>query len=106
MCFFLFQTVITIQDAGDHFSRDDLARPHKGSILRAASALAGGVEEIEDIVYTPRKVWTKQPTIEELLCSKQDRRDRFTWEVDFEDFKMPFMKNIEVKNTGVEEDDD
>ena len=104
-----FQTLITIQDAPHSpFPREDLGRAHKGSILRAASVLAGGIDDIEDIVFTPRKVWTKQPTMKELLCEKQSQRERFTWEVDFEDFQMPFLKNIDtkMKAMGGDEEDD
>ena len=39
-------------------------------------------------------MWTKQETTEELMCERIVRRDRFTWEVDFVDFKMPFLKNV------------
>lgn len=28
---------------------------------------------------------------------KEKRRQRFTYEVDFDDFKMPFKKNVEKK---------
>ena len=86
----------------------DGPRNRKGSILRAASALAGGIEEEEDITYTPLKVWTKQPSTEDLLDDCKNRRQRYGWEVDFEDFKMPFLKNIHVKVEeagGVDADD-
>ncbi|XP_074648459.1 ankyrin repeat and EF-hand domain-containing protein 1-like isoform X2 [Tubulanus polymorphus] len=75
-------------------SQDDLGRPRKGSILRAASALAGGLEDKEDITYYPRRAWTQQPTTEELIQKKQIRRERFTFEVDFPDFQMPFNNNV------------
>ncbi len=37
----------------------------------------------------------------------ENRRLRFGWEVDFEDFKMPFQKNIctKVKDVGGEDGD-
>ena len=72
-------------------------RQRKGSILRAASALAGGVDEQEDITYTPLKAWTKQSTTKELITDKEVKRERFGWEVDFEDFEMPFNKNVTKK---------
>lgn len=83
-------------------------RQRKGSILRAASALAGGIEEEEDITYRPLKVWTDQPTTQNLLNERVCRRDRFTWEVDFPDFKMPFLKNVanRVEEFGGFDDDD
>jgi hypothetical protein len=56
--------------------------------------LAGGLEEEEDSTYHPLKTWTEQKTTEQLLCECEVRRQRFTWEVDFEDFKMPFLKNV------------
>ena len=66
----------------------------KGSILRAASALAGGIEEVEDITFTPIKQWTEQPTSEDLIQRRVETRGRFGWEVDFADFQMPLLKNV------------
>ena len=43
------------------------------------------------------KMWNHQPTTEDLLEEKQDKRDRFGYEVDFDDFEMPLKKNITVK---------
>lgn len=81
-------------------------RQRKGSILRAASALAGGMDEEEDITYIPLKAWTKQKTSGELIHEKCVKRDRFGWEVDFEDFEMPFKKNVtkKVEAEGLEDD--
>ncbi|KAK6183722.1 hypothetical protein SNE40_011147 [Patella caerulea] len=76
---------------------EDFHQQRKGSILRAASALAGGLEEKEDITYTPLKAWTKQPTTGELIKEREVNRERFGWEVDFDDFEMPFKKNISKK---------
>jgi hypothetical protein len=83
------------------------AHPRKGSILRAASALAGGIEEREDITYVPLKAWTHQPTTENLITKKEIRRDRFTFEVDFPEFQMPFNRNIfqKVEVLGGVDDD-
>ena len=85
---------------------DDSASQHrKGSILRAASALAGGTDEREDITYTPLKAWTKQPTTQELIHEKEVKRERFGWEVDFPDFQMPFQKNIATKMAEMDDDE-
>lgn len=79
----------------------------KGSILRAASALAGGIEEKEDITYIPLKAWTKQPNTHDLMSLKQNNRDRYGWEIDFpETFKMPFLANIAKKVEFMEKEDD
>lgn len=71
-----------------------MSRHRKGSILRAASALAGGMDERENITYTPLKAWTNPPNTQELIHKKVVKRERFGWEVDFTDFQMPFKKNI------------
>lgn len=85
---------------------DDIPpRQRKGSILRAASALASGLDEEEDITYVPLKPWTKQPTSNELINQKIINRDRFGWEVDFTDFEMPFHKNVSVKVKDMGDDD-
>lgn len=95
-----------LQPAGKPTALDDAASQHrKGSILRAASALAGGTDEREDITYTPLKAWTKQPTTQELIHEKEVKRERFGWEVDFPDFQMPFQKNIADKMAGMDDDD-
>lgn len=43
------------------------------------------------------KVWGRQLTSRQLMEKKEKRRQRFTYEVDFDDFKMPFNKNVEKK---------
>ena len=56
----------------------------------------------------PLKSWTQQPTSEELIREREVARDRFGWEVDFHDFKMPFLKNVEnrvIAEGGFEDDD-
>lgn len=78
----------------------------KGSILRAASALAGGLDDHEDITYVPRRAWTEQATTEQLIHARQIQRERFGWEVDFEDFKMPFQKNVCDRAAQIEAEDD
>ncbi|KAK3748047.1 hypothetical protein RRG08_029899 [Elysia crispata] len=85
---------------------DNVPLPRKGSILRAASALAGGLDEQEDITYTPKKAWTAQPTTQELLQEKEVKRERFGWEVDFPDFQMPFQQNVSKKVELFEAEDD
>lgn len=78
-------------------NEEEEAQKQKGSILRAASALAGCIDEKEDITFTPIKLWTKQKTTQQLIKAREVRRDRFGWEVDFEDFKMPLMNNVDQK---------
>ncbi|CAG2211743.1 Ankyrin repeat and EF-hand domain-containing protein 1 [Mytilus edulis] len=85
---------------------DGPPRQRKGSILRAASALAQGLDEQEDITYIPLRAWVPQPTTEDLLGEKQKKRDQFTWEVDFDDFQMPFNKNISNRCKAMENEDD
>lgn len=101
--FFFLQDVVSARQILD----DVAPRQRKGSILRAASALAGGVDEQEDITYTPLKAWTKQSTTKELIQEKEVRRNRFGWEVDFPDFEMPFNKNVtkKVEEMGGADDD-
>lgn len=85
---------------------DAVPLPRKGSILRAASALAGGLDEQEDITYTPKKMWTEQLTTKTLLVDKEVKRERFGWEVDFPDFEMPFQKNVTKKVEVFEKEDE
>ena len=65
------------------------------------------MEEQEDITYIPLKTWTDQPNTQDLICERKNRRDRYSWKVDFPDFKMPFSENVAIRveaEGGLEED--
>ena len=103
---FNFQGLHTHSQSFIESGEDGPPRQRKGSILRAASALAGGLDEQEDITYTPLKAWTKQATSGELIQERVTNRDRYGWEVDFDDFQMPFNTNVtkRVEIFGGDED--
>ncbi|RDD43354.1 Ankyrin repeat and EF-hand domain-containing protein 1 [Trichoplax sp. H2] len=65
----------------------------KGSIILAASLIAAQDEKEKRLEYQPKSVWLPQPTTEELLNGKEDRRKRYGHEIDFPDYKPPFQKN-------------
>ena len=50
---------------------------------------------IGDILYYPAQVWTPQPTTDELVEVGAERRRLYGWMVDFEDFEMPFNRNVQ-----------
>jgi len=51
-------------------------------------------EDVGDIVYHPTQVWTQQPTTDQLVEARAERRRLYGWLVDFEDFEMPFNRNV------------
>lgn len=69
----------------------------RNSFTLAESILAQSINEKEKIVYRPLHVWAEPDTTEKVLEKKQLARERYGWEVDFEDFKLPFMKNVHSK---------
>ncbi len=84
-------------------------RDRKGSVLRAASAMAGGIEHREDITYIPYIAWSNIPNTKELIIKKEQRRQRFGYTIDFPDFNMPFKDHFMKKSAelgGVSDDDD
>jgi hypothetical protein len=48
-------------------------------------------------MFRPIQPWTEQENTDALLDQKRVQRDRYGWEVDFSDFKMPFAKSIQKK---------
>ena len=60
-------------------SDEQLHSRRKASILRAASALAGGLEEREDIHVALKKPWQELPNTAALLKSRQFQRERYGW---------------------------
>lgn len=84
-------------------------RERKGSVLRAASAMAGGIEMKEDITYIPLKAWSKLPSTKELIMKKEQRRQRFGDGIDFADFNLPFKDHFMKRSAelgGIESGDD
>lgn len=43
------------------------------------------------------KIWSPKATTAELIRKRELRRERFSYEVDFDDFMMPFQKHITEK---------
>ena len=48
------------------------------------------------------KIWSPEATTAELIRMRELRRERFTYEVDFEDFMMPFQKHITERAQALE----
>lgn len=51
----------------------------------------------ERILFRPIHAWTEQDTTAQLLEKKKLARDQYGWEIDFEDYKLPFIKNLNRK---------
>ncbi|XP_072031520.1 ankyrin repeat and EF-hand domain-containing protein 1-like [Amphiura filiformis] len=84
-------------------------RERKGSVLRAASAMAGGIEHKEDITYIPYIAWSNIPNTKELIIKKEQKRQRYGYTIDFKDFNMPFKDHFMKKSAelgGVSSDED
>ncbi|XP_039604747.1 ankyrin repeat and EF-hand domain-containing protein 1 [Polypterus senegalus] len=68
------------------------------SVIYQNTRIANGAMKKVDITFVPKTVWGDQPTTRDLIKRKEERRMRFSSEVDFEDFTMPFEKNIMKKS--------
>ncbi len=64
------------------------------SHAKAEEFLAQSVQEKEHILFRPVHSWTEQDTTEDLLKKKQYYREKYGWEFDFEDYKIPMIKNV------------
>uniref|UniRef100_UPI00398E7A9E ankyrin repeat and EF-hand domain containing 1a isoform X1 n=2 Tax=Pristiophorus japonicus TaxID=55135 RepID=UPI00398E7A9E len=69
----------------------------KDSIAKKSEILNSGGPKKVDITFVPKNIWSNPPTTEELIQKRVENRERFTYEVDFNDFLMPFKKNIKKK---------
>ncbi|KAM4770888.1 ankyrin repeat and EF-hand domain-containing protein 1 [Rhinophrynus dorsalis] len=69
----------------------------KSSIVRLNNLIANGATNKVDITFVPKSVWGHEPTTRDLIIKKEKQRERFTYEVDFNNFKMPFCKNLMEK---------
>lgn len=68
------------------------------SVTHQNARIASGATRMIDITFVPKTIWTNQPTTKDLIQKKEERRSRLSYESDFEDFMMPFKKNIMEKS--------
>ncbi|XP_019911589.2 ankyrin repeat and EF-hand domain-containing protein 1a isoform X2 [Esox lucius] len=78
----------------------------KDSVIMHSSRITSGQFNKMDISYVPKTVWGKQPATSQLLETREKRRERFSCDVDFEDFMMPFTNNIRQKSLELTRDTD
>lgn len=71
--------------------------PRRGSLLHAERKLLSSDNSFESITCHPLTEWTDQPTTKELLEKKIDLRNKFTMNIDFPDYKPPFLANAQTK---------
>ena len=69
----------------------------RNSFSAAEALLAQSIMDKEKIVYRPVHVWTELDSSEQILQKKTLYRERYGWEIDFEDYQSPFAKNITTR---------
>ncbi|XP_032070609.1 ankyrin repeat and EF-hand domain-containing protein 1 [Thamnophis elegans] len=70
----------------------------KDNVVYLNSLITRGVTKKLNITFTPQRSWSPEATTKDLLRKRELRRQRFTYEVDFDDdFMMPFKKNFMEK---------
>ncbi|XP_062322967.1 ankyrin repeat and EF-hand domain-containing protein 1a [Osmerus eperlanus] len=75
----------------------------KETVVMHSSQITQGKLGKVDISFLPKTVRGKQLTSSQMLEKKERRRERFSYEVDFEDFLMPFSMNIQKKSLELSE---
>uniref|UniRef100_A0A8C9P4P8 Ankyrin repeat and EF-hand domain containing 1 n=1 Tax=Spermophilus dauricus TaxID=99837 RepID=A0A8C9P4P8_SPEDA len=74
----------------------------RDNVVYLNSLITRGYTKKVDITYVPQRIWSPEATTAELIRKRELRRERFTYEVDFKDFMMPFQKNITEKAQALE----
>ncbi|XP_078503210.1 ankyrin repeat and EF-hand domain-containing protein 1 [Lissotriton helveticus] len=96
------ETPVVVQEQPVILSPLPLSKENrKKSVAYLSDVIVGAANKV-DISFVPKTLWTPLPTTEELIRKREQRRERFTYEVDFEDFKMPFTKNLMEKALALE----
>lgn len=72
------------------------------SYSNAEAMLAQSIYDSDKVVFRPVHVWTEQETTPKLMEKKEIVRERFGWEIDFDDYKIPLMKNVMKKMDKLE----
>nr|XP_008114260.1 PREDICTED: ankyrin repeat and EF-hand domain-containing protein 1 [Anolis carolinensis]XP_016851574.1 PREDICTED: ankyrin repeat and EF-hand domain-containing protein 1 [Anolis carolinensis] len=76
---------------------DDKKESIRDNVVHLNSLITRGATKKVNITFTPQRIWSPEATTKDLLRKRELRRQRFTYEVDFEDFMMPFKRNFMEK---------
>ncbi|KAK2509164.1 hypothetical protein MC885_010611 [Smutsia gigantea] len=74
----------------------------KDNVVYLNSLITRGYTKKVDIMFIPQRLWSPEATTAELIRKRELRRERFTYDVDFDDFMMPFQKSITEKAQALE----
>ncbi|XP_053565306.1 ankyrin repeat and EF-hand domain-containing protein 1 [Bombina bombina] len=80
---------------------DKEKREKKSSVVHLSNITVGTTKKF-DITFVPKSAWIQEPNTADIIRKRQLQRERFTYEVDFENFKMPFSKNLLEKTLTLE----
>ncbi|KAM8939262.1 ankyrin repeat and EF-hand domain-containing protein 1-like [Pelodytes ibericus] len=79
----------------------DSRKEKKNNIVELSNLITTGATTKVDITFVPKSVWITKPTSADLIRKRELRRERFSYEVDFKNFKMPFGKNLMEKSLAL-----
>ncbi|XP_038607367.1 ankyrin repeat and EF-hand domain-containing protein 1 [Tachyglossus aculeatus] len=74
----------------------------KENVVNLNSLITSGYTKKVDITFIPKRVWSPDATTAELINKREIRRERFSFEVDFDNVTMPFQKNFMEKARALE----
>ncbi|KAM9249264.1 ankyrin repeat and EF-hand domain-containing protein 1 [Dugong dugon] len=77
-------------------------KAHKDNVVYLNSLITSGYTKKVDLTFVPQRIWSPEATTADLIRKRELMRERFTYEVDFDDFMMPFQKNITEKARALE----
>ncbi|XP_051831881.1 ankyrin repeat and EF-hand domain-containing protein 1 isoform X1 [Antechinus flavipes] len=80
----------------------EVKAPVKDNVVHLNNLITSGVTKKVNITFVPRRLWSPEASTAELVKKREMRRERYGYEVDFEDFMMPFQKNITEKAQALE----
>ncbi|KAE8600901.1 hypothetical protein XENTR_v10013447 [Xenopus tropicalis] len=73
------------------------SKEKKSGIIHLNSMITAGETKRVDITFVPKSVWIAEPTTAERMKKREVRRQIFSYDVDFDNFQMPFTKNLTEK---------
>ncbi|XP_073409939.1 ankyrin repeat and EF-hand domain-containing protein 1 [Dendrobates tinctorius] len=76
-------------------------KKEKSAISQLNNLITLGETNKVDITFVPKTVWITEPSTSDRIRRREQQRERFTYDVDFENFQMPFNNNLMEKSLGL-----
>ncbi|KAG7453785.1 ankyrin repeat and EF-hand domain-containing protein 1, partial [Solea senegalensis] len=91
----VISATVTVQAESSTATAGKTSQKDSNSTILQNTKITTGKTNIMQTTFVPKTVWGKPPTTSQLMSKIERRKELLSLEMDFDDFMMPFSRNIQ-----------